>query len=206
MQALPPFDPGFEIVVSTHGMSKGVSQTDGAQFIPKLFVVHGDLQAGAQWKNVDQSGASGEFSAFASWTHRHGALQATAGAAYKVSTGTRPGWDSRSVELNAAAVRKIGKLSLRLSGIFSPDDIGPSGRSLYVEAGPTIELGRSWRASANVGRRERVGSPDYTAFNAGVTRTLFKKLSVDARYYRTNRSELGATYRDRLVLSARLGL
>jgi hypothetical protein len=29
---------------------------------------------------------------------------------------------------------------------------------------------------------------------------------VDARYYRTDRSRLGLTYRDRLVLTARLGI
>jgi len=206
MFALPPFDPGIEISVASHGMSKGVSQTDHEQYIPKVFVVRGALQAGAQWKNVTQSGASGEFSAFVSANHRFGSLQLTGGAAYKISTGTKPGWDKRSLELNAAAARKFGKLSLRVGGVYSPDDIGPAGQSLYVEGGPSLDLGKTLRISANVGRRERDGSADYTAFNAGVTKTLFKKLTVDARYYRTDRTRLGDTYRDRLVVTARLGL
>jgi hypothetical protein len=206
MFALPPFDPGFELVVSSHGMSKGISQSNGPQFIPKLFVEHKGVQFGAQWKNVSQSGASGEFSGFVNATHRFGSLQLTAGAAYKMSTGRRPGWDSHSLELSAAATRKVGKFSLRLSGIYSPDDIGPAGKSLYVEGGASFDPTKTLRLSANLGRRHRDGSPDYTAFNAGVTKTLFKGFSLDARYYRTDRTSLGYTYRDRLVVSARLSL
>jgi hypothetical protein len=206
MFALPPFDPGIEISVASHGMSKGVSQTDHAQVVSKLFVAHRDVQVGAQWKNVDQSGASGEFSTFVNWTGRFGQLQLGGGAAYKISTGTRPGWDGRSVELSAGATRKFGKLSLRLSGVFSPDDLGPAVQSLYVEGGPAFDVDRSLRLSANIGRRERAGSPDYTAFNAGIAKTLFKRLTIDARYYRTDRASLGDTYRDRLVVTARLGI
>jgi hypothetical protein len=206
MFALPPFDPGIEISAASHGMSKGVSQTDDGQFIAKLFVAHGDVQAGTQWKNVSQSGASGEFSAFLNVSHRFGALQLTGGGAYKISTGAKPGWDQRSLELNAAATRKLGRFSLRVGGIYSPDDLGPAGQSLYVEGGPSFDLDKGLRISANVGRRERDGAPDYTAFNAGVTKTVFKRLSLDARYYRTDRTRLGSTYRDRLVLTARLGI
>ena len=206
MFALPPFDPGIEISVASHGMSKGISQTKHEQYIPKLFVVHGDVQAGMQWKNVSQASASGEFSAFVSASHSFGSLQLTGGGAYKISTGTKPGWDKRSIELSAAAMRKLGKVSLRLSGVYSPDDIGPAKQSLYVEGGPSFDLGKTLRLSANVGRRQREGSPDYTAFNAGVTKTLFKKLTLDARYYRTDRTSLGFTYRDRLVVTARLGI
>jgi hypothetical protein len=207
MFALPPLDPGFEIVVSSHGMSKGISQSDGPQFIPKLFVERSGVQAGAQWKNVSQSGAKGEFAAFLNATHRFRALQLTGGATYKISTATRPGWDSRSLELNAAAVQKVGKkLSFKLSGIYSPNDIGPSGKSLYVEGGASFDASKTFRVSANVGSRQREGSPDYTSFNAGVTKTLFKRLGVDARYYRTDRDNLGYTYRDRIVVSARLAI
>jgi hypothetical protein len=206
MFAIPPLDPGFELVASSHGMSKGISQSDGPQFIPKLFVEHAGIQAGAQWKNVSQSGAKGEFAALVNATHRFGSLQLTGGATYKVSTATRPGWDSHSLELNASAARKVGKVSLKLSGIYSPDDIGPSGQSIYVEGGASFDVAKTLRLSANIGRRHRDGSPDYTSFNAGVTKTLFKGFGIDARYYRTDRSSLGYTYRDRLIFSARLAI
>jgi hypothetical protein len=206
MFALPPLDPGIELDVSSHGMSKGISQSDGPQFIPKVFVEHDGVQAGAQWKNVSQAGAKGEFAAFVNATHRFGSLQLTGGATYKVSSATKPGWDSHSLELNAAATQKVGKLSFKVSGIYSPDDIGPSGKSLYVEGGASFDAAKTWRLSANMGRRERDRSPDYTSFNAGVTKTLFKGFGIDARYYRTDRSSLGYTYRDRLVFSARLAI
>ena len=48
MFALPPFDPGFEMVVSSRGMSKGIEQADERQVIPKAYVHVGDLQFGGQ--------------------------------------------------------------------------------------------------------------------------------------------------------------
>ena len=45
---------------------------------------------------------------------------------------------------------------------------------------------------------------DYTAFNAGIAHTLFKGVTLDARYYGTNQSDLGEFLEDRLVVSARM--
>ena len=206
MWDLPPPDPGFEIVIATRGMSKGVAQTEGPQFIPKAFVQLGQVQAGGQWKNVTSPVAEGEAAAFVNFAPKVGQFQLTLGAAYKFQTGVKGATDDESFEFTTAVSRKFGKVSMRVSAIYSPDDLGSARRSLYVEGGPTFEIDSSTRASANIGRRSRTNGVDYTSWNAGLSKTVLKKITLDVRYHDTNRGDLGDVYDNRIVVSARLGL
>ncbi len=121
----------------------------------------------------------------------------------KFQTDVREPTDDEALELNGSVAPKWGKFGVRVSAVYSPDDFGSSGPSLYVEGGASYDVGESLRVSANVGRRERFGSPDYTSFNAGVSKTL-GKLTFDARYHGTAQGELGEPYRGRMVVSGRL--
>jgi uncharacterized protein (TIGR02001 family) len=206
MWDLPPPDPGFEIVVSSHGMSKGIAQADGIQVIPKAFVQFGTVQVGGQWKNVSSPVADGEGAAFISYMPKLGAYQLTFGAAYKFQTNVTGHTDDDSFEFTGAVSRKYERLTLRISAIYSPDDLGTARKSLYLEGGPSFEIGKSTRLSVNVGHRSREGGAEYLSFNAGIAKTFFKKLTVDLRYYDTNRGELGEIYDNRVVLSGRLAL
>ena len=47
---------------------------------------------------------------------------------------------------------------------------------------------------------------DYTGFNAGLSRPIGKKLTLDVRYYDTNRGELGENFDNRVVGSIKLAL
>lgn len=201
---LPPPDPGFEIVIASRGMSKGLAQTEGPQFVPKAFVQFGAVQLGGQWKNVTSTAAEGEAAAFVNVTKKLAGFQFTIGAAYKFQTEVHGDPDSDSFEFSGAVTRKFGKLGGRASVIYSPDDLGSAERSVYLEGGPTLDVGKFVKLSANLGRRERVGSPDYTSFNAGVSVAPIKTLTMDARYYDTAQSELGETFHNRVVVSARL--
>jgi hypothetical protein len=107
------------------------------------------------------------------------------------------------MELSAGASRKFGPVSLQANAIYSPDDLGSARRSLFVEAGPALQLGSGWTASAALGHRSRRQGLDYTAFNAGVTKSI-RWLQLDLRYYDTDRSEAGSPYRARIVGSARV--
>lgn len=200
---LPPPDPGIEIVVATRGISKGIAQTDGAQVIGRGFLRFADLQTGLQWKNVSASTYDGEGSAFLSASHKFGRLQLNAGVAYKVATGVHGPTDSDSFEFTASAVRKFGPVSARINAVFSPDDLGSARRSLFVEAGPAVQLARGWTASALVGHRGRQNGVDYTAFSAGISKVLGPAL-LDLRYYDTNRSGKGDFDRARIVGSVKL--
>lgn len=203
MFALPPFDPGVEFVVSSRGMSKGIEQADEPQIIPRAYLQVGDLQIGGQWKNVTSATADGEASAFVAGSRKFGSISVTIGATYKVQTGTNARADTTSLEFTGAMARRFGRLSVKLGGVYSPDDLGRTKQSLYVEASPSFDLTKTVRLSASIGRRTRANSPDYTAMSLGATKTLFRGFGIDLRYFRTNRSELGEVYRDRLVVSGR---
>lgn len=206
MWDLPPPDPGFEITVASRGMSKGIAQTVGVQAIPKAFVQLGQVQLGGQWKNVSSPAADGEAAAFVNYTPKLGPFQLTLGAAYKFQTGVTGNPDADSFEFTGAVSRKFGRLGLRAAAIFSPDDLGGTRRSLYLEGGPSFDIDKTMRLSANIGRRSRQGSPDYTSFNAGISKSLWNKLTLDLRYYDTAQGELGEIYGNRIVVSGRLAL
>ena len=201
---LPPADPGIEVTIASRGISKGIAQTEGPQIVVKPSIQTGPVQLGGQWKNLSSPTARGEASLFANVAPKVGGFQLSLGAAYKFQTGVREPTDDKSWEFTGHVIRKFGRLSLKLAAIYSPDDLGTARRSLFVEGGPTLEVGKTMRLSAAVGRRDRVDGDDYTAFNAGIAKTLFKGLTLDARYFGTNRSSLGEFYQDRVVLSAKM--
>ena len=200
---LPPPRPGIELTLSSHGMSKGIGQTDGPQAIARGMLKSGDFQAGVQWKNVNSSSADGEASLFVTGSHKFGSLQLNGGIAYKKLTGAPAQTDSTSWEFTGTATRKFGRVSVRGNAIFSPDDLGSARRSLFVEAGPAVQLAKGWTASAAIGHRNREFAPDYTAFNAGLSKSI-RWLLLDVRYYDTNRSGIGEAYHARVVASAKV--
>jgi len=200
---LPQPHPGFEISIATRGMSQGLSQTDGIQIIPRAFVRIGPIQLGGQWRNVSNPAANGVAAFFARVSRRAGGTQIDLGAAYRIRTGTGAHPDSRAWEFSLGARTILGKTALRLSVEYSPREF-EHGPALYIEGGATFGVGRATSVSVNLGRRESEGGPDYTSFNAGITRIVRQRLSLDARYYETDRSALGARYRGRIILAARL--
>ena len=201
---LPPPDPGIEVVVASRGMSKGIAQTEGPQMIARPYVQVGPIQTGGQWKNISSAVAGGEASLFANVAPKVGDFQLNLGAAYKMQTGVTEPTDDKSWEFTGSISRKFNRLSLRVQAIYSPDDLGGAKRSLYVEGGPSFDLNKTTRISANLGRRDRVQGDDYTSFNAGITKTIFKGFSLDGRFYGTNKSDLGEFLEDRFVISARM--
>lgn len=201
---VPPPDPGIEIAIATRGMSKGIAQTDGGQLLGKGFLRFGSVQAGLQWKNVTASTYDGEGSVFVSASRRFGRLQLTGGVARKFATGIHGRTDSASWEFTAGATRKLGSVvAARVNAVFSPDDLGSARRSLFVEAGPVVQLRKGWTASAAIDRRNRQDGVDYTAWNAGIAK-LVGPVQVDVRYYDTNRSGAGDFYRGRVVGTVKL--
>ena len=204
MLDIPPPDPGIEIVVASRGMSKGVAQTDGPQLVARPTVSFGPVRLGSQWKNISSDVADGEAALSVSVSPKLGKVELEFGAAYKLQTGVREPTDDRSLEYSASATRKLYKLSLRLAAIYSPDDLGGTKRSWFVEAVPQFQLSKTTRMVAGIGRRARVNGDDYIAFSAGLAQTVYKGVSVEARWHDTNRSSLGSPYKRRVVVSTRM--
>ena len=201
---LPPPDPGIEFVVATRGMSKGIAQTVGPQALVRPSVQLGPVQLGGQWKNLSSPVAGGEASAFVGIAPKLGPFQVNLTAAYKLQTGVRGPTDNKSWEFTGTVTRKFKRLSFRAQAIYSPDDLGGAERSIYVEGGPGFDVDKSTRISANIGRRDRVLGDDYTTFNAGITKTIFKGFALEGRFYGTNQSDIDEFHEDRLVVSARM--
>lgn len=199
---LPPPDPSIEFVLSTRGMSKGIAQTDDGQLLVRGELGFGDLYLGAYGKNVTSSTADGEAGATVGVRRKLGGIDLGLSATWKRAIDPAPGSDINALELAGSASRRYGRLTPKLSLVWSPDDVGSTRRTLFAEAGASYKLSPALSASGAIGRRERSGGLDYTAYNAGLSWTPVKQISVDLRYYDTNRGSADA-YRGRVVLTGR---
>lgn len=199
----PPPDPGVEIVIATQGMSKGLRQTIGPQLVARTTLDWGPLLLGVQYRNLSSPSADGELWAFAGLEADVAGFQLGAGVTGKRWIATRGRPDRTAVELNASAARAFGPVTLRAALLYSPDDLGAGGASVYVEGGATLRLGAATSLAAGASRRQRAGAPDYTAFTAGLVRRLSPCVSAELRYYDTSRSGLGAIYGARGVAALR---
>lgn len=200
---LPPLQPRVEIVVSSEGMSKGLAQTDGGQLIGRLELSRGNFHIGGQLKNIDSPSADAESALFAGFRGRAGRFEIGGSVSYKRWLSTSGAGDGEAIELAIAASRPIGPATIRLSLVYSPDELGATGESLFAELGGSVSVSRRWSLGFGLGRRERARQPDYTAFNAGATLALDRRFSVDLRYHDSDRSKRDRSYAPRLVLTLR---
>ena len=195
-------DPSIEFVLATRGISKGVAQTDDGQLLVRGEVGFGDFYVGAYGKNVTSSTADGEAGATLGLRKSVGGFDLAASATWKRAIDPAPGSDVNAVELASSASRKFGKLTPKLSVVWSPDDVGSTGHTVFAEASASYKFAKAFAFSAAIGRRERSGGLDYTAYNAGIAWTPAKPFTVDLRYYDTNR-DAGDPYKGRFVLTGR---
>jgi uncharacterized protein (TIGR02001 family) len=199
MFELPPPDPAFEVGLASQGVSKGLRQTEDAQFLARGEIALGHAFAGLLWKNVDSTAANGEAQFYLGYRNRLAGFDFAATAGRHIRTEPVGHFDDDRYEFNLTVSRGFGRVTPRASITYSPDDFGDTGESLYAEAGASVGLFERASFSANVSRRERAGGDDYTAFNAGVGYSFARHLSVDVRYYDTARSALGEVYEPRVV-------
>ena len=203
MLDLPPPDPGIEIVFATRGYSKGIAQTDGVQGVGKFELGLKPVTFFAQYKNITSPTAAGEASFGIGWKGKAAGFDLGASLAWKRLVGLDGQVDPDSWEFIPSVSRKLGPLTAKLSVTYSPNDFGRTGESAWMEAGAAWKLDGKTNIVAAIGRREREGSTDYTAFSAGVTRTLFEGVSAELRYYDSARSNLGDPFQARLVGAVR---
>lgn len=203
MPDLPPPVPVIEINLASTGMSKGLAQTTGPQFLARSELGFGPIYVGAYVKNVTSPTTDGETGGLLGVRTKAGTVDLAASAAVKRAIDAAAGSDATALELSGAISRKFGALTPRMSVVWSPDDLGSTGRSVFAEAGASYAVRKGIAISAAVGRRERTGAPDYTAWNAGIVWNPLKPVTIDLRYYDTNGGNT-QPFRARAVLSARI--
>jgi hypothetical protein len=162
------------------------------------------LFVGAFYMNITSPNADGEAAALIGARRRVGGFDLAVSAAYKWNTNARAQADRDCLEFTVTASRRFGRVTPRISLVYSPDDLGGTRTSFYTEAGASLSLFAGASLSAGISRRERDGGPDYTAFNAGASYAVTGNLIADLRYYDTAQSRLGTIYEPRLVASLRL--
>jgi hypothetical protein len=191
--------PAGEVSLWTRGYSKGLAQTDGVQGVGRFDLGLKPVTFFAQYKNITSPTADGESAFGVGWKGKAAGFDLGASVAWKRLIGLDGQVDPDSWEFVPSVSRKFGPLTARLSLTYSPNDFGRTRESAWMEVGATWKLDGKTNLVAAIGRREREGSTDYTAFNAGVTRAVFKGVSAELRYYDSARSELGDPFQGRVV-------
>lgn len=199
---LPPPVPAIEFNLASTGISKGLAQTRGPQLLARGELAFGQVYFGGYAKNVTSATTDGEAAALAGLRFTASGFDLGASAAWKRAIDPARGSDANALELGGSVSRRVGRVTPRLSLVWSPDDLGSTRRTLFAEAGAGYRFSKAFTASAALGRRERSGGADYTAWNAGVAWSVEKRLTVDLRYYDTDGGN-DHPFRPRAVLSAR---
>lgn len=203
MMDMPPFDPGVEIVAATHGMSKGLGQTDGPQLVMTGRVKSGDFGIFARIKNVDSGGAYGEANAGLTWQPKLGGLDLELGVIGKTMVQPPLNADRHAIEFDAGIGRKFGSVTPKLKLTYSPDDLGSTGQSFFYRAEVAWKVADKWRLSGQVGRRDRDGGPDYWMGDIGISYHLASHILADVRFHTTDKGDYGDAYKRRIVGSIR---
>lgn len=193
----------MEIELASTGISKGLAQTDGPQLELIGGVSLGAFLLEAYGKNVETSGDAGvETGASVGVEHETGGLELSARVGLK-TLADMASPDRTAFEAEVEASRSFGPVRVSASTIFSPDDTGSTGQALFVEAGIDWEVADGVTIGAALGRRERDASPDYTAFNVAASYEPVPDVTLDMRYFTTDRSDEGGQFRPGLVAAVR---
>jgi uncharacterized protein (TIGR02001 family) len=200
-------EPGRAVVANlgaaTDYVSRGVSQTGGhAELFGGADAAAGKVYVGAWVSNVDFGDSTQfEYDLYAGVRPALGPVALDLGVVRNgyVNPPARAGYDNWQARLQAQAA--IGKASLGAEVDYSPDDFGPSGSSVYYELNGAIPATRSLSVSAAVGRQAFDGPGGYATWNVGLAWSLAHKLSLDLRYWDTDRHGFGSTFAGRVVAS-----
>lgn len=199
MPFLPPPDPAIEISIASTGMSKGISQTDGAQVVARGELAFGSAYVAALAKNLDSPSTEGELQLSTGARFKMGKADIAVSVAYKKWLDTTGQPDDEAAEFMVSASRTFGSVTPRIQLIYSPDDLGSTVHSTYVEAGIGWKPAARLTLSANAGRRRRGSGLGYAAYNVGAAYALNRHFTAELRLYDTNKSDIDDPYRRRLV-------
>jgi uncharacterized protein (TIGR02001 family) len=192
-----------ELDLATEYMSKGRSRSDGRPHAGlTLERSSGAVYVGAWAGTVTATnGADAQTNLYVGAVENFGEWELETRLAHKRRWNTAAGSDDTAVELRFQASREIGENELTLRVDATPDNYGPTEQSIWTEASVERAMSDGWTLSAELGRREQVASPDYTAWNVGATYALSEHAELDLRFYDTDGHEFDDSYDSRAVLA-----
>ena len=196
----------FELGAGTDNRSKAASKSDGAPY------VFGDVQwnaasgfyADLEVETIDSSGAWAETEAEAGWQFEAAGLEFDTSLSRRWRLGADAGHDYAAWEFQFDVMRDFGAVDTRLRLEHSPDGLGSTLATTWVEARLRWPVTDRLRASVVLGRREQENAPDYAGWNVGMAYALNDTTALDLRWH-GNDAEVGGTqFEDALVASVLL--
>ena len=194
----------FELGAATDNRSKNASKTgnDGHVFGSATWEsADRRFYAGPAFEGVQSAGSNVELAFAAGYAPEAFGFEFDFNLAYLNRVGAEAGFDEDALELTADMRRAIGPAWGNLQVQYAPDAAGETKSFVWVEAELGWEFTNRLSASAAVGRREQVGAPDYTGWNAGVAYAVTETTSLDLRWHGTDIQREGEQYEDALVAS-----
>lgn len=201
-QSAPGGDWSFEIGAGTDNRSKGASKSGNDAYVfgsSTWQSANGLFYVSPAVETIDAGGSDVEAEFVAGYQPEAFGYQFDFNVAYKNRLDANPGYDEDTVEFAANVSRAVGPARARLQVQYSPDSTGATEAFTWVEGRVGWAFSPKLDGTVALGRREQDNSPDYTAWNAGVTYALTDAIGLDVRYYDTNAAKYGEQYKEALV-------
>lgn len=193
----------FEAGAGTDNRSKGASKSGSDPY------VFGEVQwntaagfyADAEIETIDAGGSRMETELEAGWQFSAIGLDFDTSLSRKWRLDADEGQDDDTWEYQFDILRDFGSVDSRLRVEHSPDGLGSTRATTWVEARLRWPLADRLRASVTLGRREQDNAPDYTGGNAGIAWAVTDTTALDLRWHATDAGDQGSQFEDALVAS-----
>lgn len=107
-------------------------------------------------------------------------------------------------EVYGKASRTWGPVSLGTSLYYSPNFFDRTGSAWYGEGTVAYAISSRWTLSGSVGRQIIARGGSYGAWNVGASYSPARLLSLDLRYWDTDRHDLGHPFHRHAAIQARV--
>lgn len=181
----------FNVGAATDYVFRGISQTDeDPQVFGGVDASMGIGYAGVWVSNVDfGNGTDAEFDLYAGIKPTAGPVTFDLGVIYYGYIDQPSGSNEDYWEGKVAASVPAGPATLGVAVYYSPEFFGKTGDAIYYEANAAVAIpDTKFTINGAIGRQEVDKAFDYTTWNVGVGFALTDHISLDVRYWDTNKS------------------
>lgn len=197
----------FELGAGTDNRSKGTSKSgqDPYVFGEVQWNTASGFYADAEFETIQSGGSEVETEIEAGWQFSAAGLDFDTSVSRKWRLDADEGQDDTTWEYQFDVIHDFGPVDARLRVEHTPDGLGSTGSSTWVEARLRRDLTDRLRVSGTVGVRQQDRAPDYTGWNLGVAYAVTEAVALDLRWHGTDTPDAGAQYDEALVASVLIG-
>jgi uncharacterized protein (TIGR02001 family) len=200
--AKPFLDISGQVIVASEGVTKGISDSNGnSQIVGEVMAHRGRFYGELKIKNIKSAdGADTSIQSLYGFRPKLGPYALNLFITHRYFDGTRKGVDKEFVEYQADISRRFGKNTLRLTHMYTPDSSGRTKAATWSGLGLSRQLSKHVVVTGNYALRRTKPARNYKAYNLGLVWALGQDLSLDIRYFDTDRHDYGKRFEDRAVI------